>query len=61
MAVTFYDDRCTGISSCNRASCIHICELDAIENINDKPYINEMVCTNCGLCVMNCPKGALSK
>ena len=62
MVVTINDDRCTGISSCVRdALCIQICELDAIENINDKPHINEMVCTVCGLCVMNCPNEALSK
>ncbi len=62
MAVTIYTDKCKGISSCTRNGlCIQVCALDAIENVDDMPKIDEVSCTGCGLCVMNCPEGALSK
>ena len=62
MVVTVYKDKCNGFEECPRnGPCIEVCALDAIENVNGQPFILEEVCSECGLCVMNCPKGALSK
>ena len=62
MAVTVYLDKCKGLSSCPVGGiCIKVCAMDAIEIKDDFPYINENACTSCGLCVLNCPSGALSK
>lgn len=61
MVVTIYRDRCNGIDYCpGHNVCIEVCALDAIENVNGYPHINEEACKNCGLCVTNCPNNALS-
>ncbi|OED30289.1 4Fe-4S binding protein [Methanosphaera sp. WGK6] len=62
MVVTIYVEKCNGIDACpGNGLCIDVCNLDAIENINGRPVIIEEACTECGLCVMNCPNEALSK
>ena len=61
MVVTVYQDRYDGVEACPRNGvCMEVCALDAIEHKGDSIIITED-CTNCGLCVMNCPRGALSK
>ncbi len=62
MVVTIYKDRCNGVAKCSgNGVCIEVCALDAIEEINGYPVINEDACTSCQLCVMNCPNEALSQ
>lgn len=56
MVVTVYQDRCDGVEACPRNGvCMEVCALDAIEHKGDSIIITED-CTNCGLCVMNCPR-----
>lgn len=59
--VNFYKERCSKISKCEADGvCIIVCALDAIENVDDYPLINEDACIECELCVRNCPNEALS-
>lgn len=61
MVVTVYYDICEGVDACpGNGLCVEVCALDAIEVVDDSIVITEE-CTDCGLCVMNCPRGALSK
>ena len=53
--ITIYKHKCTGCMAC-----YNICPVGAIEMMEDKegfvyPYINEKICTNCGLCRKKCP------
>ncbi len=62
MVVTVYSDKCNGVDVCpNDGVCLTVCALDAIEIVDNRPFILEEACTGCGLCVMNCPNEALSK
>ncbi len=62
MAVTFDTTKCNGVEACPGGGlCIEICALDALTNVDDKPVVDEEACTECGLCVMNCPNEAISK
>lgn len=59
--VNFNKQLCNGIDKCeSNGVCIVVCALDAIENVNNYPQINENVCTECELCVRNCPNRAFS-
>lgn len=62
MTVSVYTDKCNGINQCPyKGVCIEVCALNAIVNVENMPLINEELCYDCGLCVMNCPNEALSK
>lgn len=62
MAVIIDRTKCTGVDTCpDGGLCIEICALNAVDNVEDKPMINEDLCPECGLCVMNCPNEAISK
>ncbi len=37
-----------------------VCALDAIDDVNGYPVINEAACTSCELCIRNCPNEALT-
>ena len=41
--------------------CVKVCAMGAIKIKDDFPSINESACSQCGLCVLNCPNEALSK
>ncbi|MCI5867533.1 MAG: 4Fe-4S binding protein [Methanosphaera sp.] len=61
MVVTIYKDRCNGIEKCpGNGVCIMVCALDAIDDVNGYPVINEAACTSCELCIRNCPNEALT-
>jgi MinD superfamily P-loop ATPase len=60
--VTVYSDKCPGLNVCpGKGICITVCALNAIEKVDDQPFIIEEICKSCGLCIMNCPYEALSK
>ena len=62
MAVTVFSFICKGISNCSyEGICVKVCAMGAIEIKDDFPSINESACSQCGLCVLNCPNEALSK
>ncbi|MBQ6218240.1 MAG: 4Fe-4S binding protein [Methanosphaera sp.] len=62
MAIIIDTTKCNGVTACPEGGlCIEICALNAMENVGDKPVVNEEVCPGCGLCVLNCPNEAISK
>jgi Fe-S-cluster-containing hydrogenase component 2 len=55
-------DKCGHITNCPAAGlCIQICESEALVNENDDVKVIDGNCTDCDLCIMNCPNQAISK
>ena len=62
MAVVIDTTKCNGVDACPESGlCIEICALNAMENYEGRPKVNEDACPECGLCIMNCPNEAISK
>jgi MinD superfamily P-loop ATPase len=62
MAVIIDTSKCNGVDACSEAGiCIEICALNAMENVEGRPIVNENACPECGLCILNCPNEAISK
>lgn len=55
MAITIDHDLCE-----TTGACAMVCPEDVIELVDGKPIIvNALGCTNCWICVENCPSGAI--
>ncbi|MCD7782125.1 MAG: 4Fe-4S binding protein [Methanosphaera sp.] len=62
MTITINKNACKGVSACPEGGlCIEICAMNAMSNVNGELEIIDEECTDCGLCVLNCPNEALSK
>lgn len=62
MAIIIDTNKCQGVDACpEHGVCIEICALNALDNIEGRPVVNESACPECGLCMINCPKEAISK
>ena len=49
MAVIIDTTKCNGVDACPAGGlCIEICALNAMENVNGKPKVNEEACPECG-------------
>lgn len=52
---------CISVSSCpDNATCIDICPLNVVRNVNDMIIIGSL-CVECGDCISSCPKNAISQ
>ncbi len=62
MAIIIDTNICNGVEACSsNGLCIEICALNALENVDGRPVVDEEKCPECGLCIMNCPNEAISK
>lgn len=62
MAIIIDTNVCQGVDACpSNGLCIEICALNALDNVDGRPVVNEDACPECGLCVMNCPNEAITK
>lgn len=51
-------DACQG---CLAHPCVEVCPKDAISIVNGRSVIDQSKCVKCGLCMKNCPYGAIMK
>lgn len=62
MAIVIDTNICQGVEACPKHGiCIEICALNALDNVDGRPVVNEAACPECELCRISCPLGAISK
>lgn len=62
MSVFIDRKKCNGISVCSDGGlCIELCALNAMKENDDRPQVIDENCTECGLCLLNCPNEAIFK